>query len=98
MSTISSLNNAAVPDENTPNNASTMPDESTPEGIAVRRKMYHEWELADLATLGPCPPHLRQTTVDIHQSDGFISRTILVHPVGVSTNESIKCPLIIYIH
>jgi acetyl esterase/lipase len=81
-----------------PNVTSSMPDENTPEGIAVRREMYCAWESEDLATLGPCPPHLRQTTVDIHLPDGFISQTILVHPAQVSPGASINCPLIIYLH
>jgi acetyl esterase/lipase len=81
-----------------PNVTSSMPDENTPEGIAVRRKMFSEWESEDLATLGSCPPHLRQTTVDIHLSDGFVSQTILVHPVQVSPDASMNCPLIIYLH
>jgi acetyl esterase/lipase len=77
---------------------SALPDESTPEGIAARRKMFLSLESADLATLGPCPPQLRQTTVDIKLSDGFISRTILVYPTRTSAGGSTKCPLIIYIH
>lgn len=75
-----------------------MPDENTPEGIATRRKMFEDLGRADLKTLGPCPQHLRQTTINIHLSDGFISRTILVHPTLPPTDAPIKCPLIIYIH
>jgi acetyl esterase/lipase len=83
--------------ENIPNGTS-MPDENTPEGIAFRRKLYRGWEVADIERLGPCPPHLRQTNIDIHLSDGFISQTILVHPVQISTGASKKYPLIVYIH
>jgi acetyl esterase/lipase len=93
---LSSSNLTSVPGDDIPNGIPAMPDETTPEGIAIRRKMFAGWESTDLATLGPCPPHLRQTNIDIPLSDGFISRTILVHPASVSANT--KCPLIIYIH
>jgi len=71
-----------------------MPDESTSEGIAFRRRLFEDMEKADLATLGPCPPHLRQSTINIPLSDGFISQTVVVYPAAPVP----KSPLIVYIH
>lgn len=69
--------------------------ESTSEGIAFRRQLYEDMENADLATLGPCPPHLRQNIINILLSDGFISQTIVVYPAAPSPT---KHPLVVYIH
>ncbi|KAF2669382.1 alpha/beta-hydrolase [Microthyrium microscopicum] len=76
------------------------PDEATSEGIEARRKFTCDMELTDTATLGPCPPYLRQTTIDIPLADGFKSHTILVHPSQAQTESPAptKCPLIVYIH
>ncbi|KAH8900598.1 alpha/beta-hydrolase [Thozetella sp. PMI_491] len=58
-------------------------------------------ELADLETLGPCPPDLVQSTVQLPLQDGFVSEVILIRPASnpaTGSRKKKKCPLIIYIH
>ncbi|KIW28234.1 uncharacterized protein PV07_07913 [Cladophialophora immunda] len=77
------------------------PDENSPVAIAARRQEIQAWEQAAIGILGPCPPDLNESTIDIRLSDHFVSQTIVVRPVskGHKNGHSVnKCPLIVYIH
>jgi acetyl esterase/lipase len=74
---------------------------SNPHTYKDFRKEVLDWEDKAVEILGPCPPDLRETTVDITLADGFISRTIIIHPVPSASShpENIeKCPLIVFFH
>ncbi|KAK9424733.1 putative Alpha/beta hydrolase fold-domain-containing protein [Seiridium unicorne] len=59
-----------------------MADIPSPEQIAATRKQMEDMEHTSLSILGPCPPNLIQSTIDVRLQDGFISRTILIRPVS----------------
>lgn len=77
------------------------PDANSIEAIQAQRKEFVRLEQAAIDILGPCPPDLKQSVVDIHLHDGFISRTNLIRPALTAAERSQtvrKCPLIVYIH
>ncbi|OAP58567.1 hypothetical protein AYL99_07657 [Fonsecaea erecta] len=84
--------------------SASLPDENAPETIEARRREMQAWEQAAGEILGPCPPDLKESTIDIALSDHFVSHNIVVRPVSTANGEGHsqsaikKCPLIVYIH
>ncbi|KAK7755848.1 hypothetical protein SLS62_002134 [Diatrype stigma] len=81
----------------------------SPDQIAAIRKGLEDMENASLALLGPCPPDLKESTIDIPLADGFVSRTILIRPVSskqggdervaaAAPAATEKLPLVVFIH
>ncbi|KIY02875.1 uncharacterized protein Z520_01340 [Fonsecaea multimorphosa CBS 102226] len=83
-------------------------DENSPEAISARRKELQAMEQAAIEILGPCPPDLHESTIDIPLADqGFVSHAIVIRPVSKGNNgeghghhqkKVKKCPLIVYMH
>lgn len=69
---------------------------SDPNVLAARKAMDTFTE-AGLNVLGPCPAHLRETTIRVPLPDGTSQRTVIFWPVN-STNNTKKLPLIVYFH
>lgn len=65
--------------------------------VVAAREMMHDMTQQDLRTLGPCPPDLKEATVQVPLSDGTTQRTILVWPTNTSASIK-KLPLIVFFH
>ncbi|KAI1339807.1 Alpha/Beta hydrolase protein [Xylariaceae sp. FL0016] len=64
--------------------------------IAETRAIFVDIENKGLAILGPCPPELKESTIDIPLADGSVSKTIIVRPNPSSTPTS--APLVVLFH
>lgn len=67
------------------------------EQIQEEREAIQAWTEQSLSILGPCPPDLRETTIQVPLSDGTKQRTIVVWPASTSA-EIKKLPLIVLYH
>ncbi|KAH8201299.1 hypothetical protein TruAng_004543 [Truncatella angustata] len=79
--------------------------DTTSEHIAATRAELEAMEQVSLKELGPCPPDLEESILEIPLKDGFISHTILVRPVAKSLPltsganvVATRCPLIVLTH
>ncbi|KAL1857529.1 hypothetical protein Daus18300_010287 [Diaporthe australafricana] len=59
-----------------------LPVSDDAEELAQRREGMSKLNQAGLNVLGPCPPHLAETTIEIPLPDGTTSRTIITRPAG----------------
>lgn len=64
------------------------------EELAQGREGMKAFAEAGLDQLGPCPPDLVETTIEIPLKDGSTSRTIVTRPAGPAPNGE-GCPLIV---
>ncbi|KAI3391568.1 hypothetical protein diail_7146 [Diaporthe ilicicola] len=71
-----------------------MPASEDAEELAQRREGMKGLNQAGLDVLGPCPPHLAETTIEIPLPDGTSSRTIITRPANPAPNSR-GFPLII---
>ncbi|KAJ5172482.1 alpha/beta-hydrolase [Penicillium capsulatum] len=65
--------------------------------VLEQRQLMAECEAEGLELLGPCPPHLGETWIDIPLPNNQINRTKLVWPRS-SGGLPIQCPLVTYFH
>lgn len=67
------------------------------EETIASREFMQKWTEEGLEILGPCPPHLKETTIQVPISDGTTFKTIIVQPAGIEGSTK-KCPLIVLFH
>lgn len=74
-----------------------MPDSDEAEEIAQRREGMRALNQTGLDQLGPCPPHLVETTIEIPLPDGTSSRTIVTRPAKPAPDNK-GYPLIVLLY
>lgn len=65
--------------------------------VIAEREAIQSWIEEDLRALGPCPPDLKETTIQVPLSDGTTQRTIVTWPTNTS-EDTRKLPLIVLFH
>ncbi|KAL2825688.1 alpha/beta-hydrolase [Aspergillus pseudoustus] len=69
--------------------------------VEIQRQAIASAEAAGLAQLGPCPPHLDETWLDIplpHTTSNETNRTKIIWPKAPPGGEQRQCPLVVYYH
>lgn len=86
---------ALLSPQTTPSATMSAPDEA--EELARGREGMRVFAEAGMEQLGPCPPGLVETTIEIPLPDGTTSRTIITRPASPAPNAA-ACPLIVLLY
>lgn len=65
--------------------------------VLAERDDIDKFTRIGLEALGPCPPHLKETTIQVPLPDGTTQRTVVFWPAN-TTKDTKNLPLIVFFH
>lgn len=86
--------NAAAHASSTSHNAIMEPEP----WLLDRRAAMRQLAKSSVDALGPSPPGIAETWLNIALSDGWVSRTLVVYPVSEGREDVRSYPLVVYFH